>query len=231
MKGLTNYQKFLILRPLPPNTKTDEFGNPVLKKDNYNDIEWDEVKYTSLSNISSVKNNRQKFVPLLFHYDYSLDRIWNDPFKFFSRISGFLLAPTPDFSAYIGMNPKEIEHNIFKSRWIGSWAQYFHYKVLITVTWGSKDTYDLCFGGIPEGIPVLISTVGCLGCRESFLDGFNEMKRRIKPSIIIVRGKVIEGMTGNFIFIDFKDTFNINKNIEQLLLLELPAIYTIKEEI
>ena len=45
MKGLTDYQKFLVLRPLPPNTETDEFGNPVLKKDDYSDIDWDDVRF------------------------------------------------------------------------------------------------------------------------------------------------------------------------------------------
>ena len=66
MKGLTDYQKFLVLRPLPPNTETDEFGNPVLKKDDYSDIDWDDVKFTSYSNIASIKNNKRKYIPFLF---------------------------------------------------------------------------------------------------------------------------------------------------------------------
>ena len=66
MKGLTDYQKFLVLRPLPPNTETDEFGNPVLKKDDYSDIDWDNVKFTSYSNIASIKSNKQRQCSLWF---------------------------------------------------------------------------------------------------------------------------------------------------------------------
>lgn len=55
------------------------------------------------------------------------------------------------------------------------------------------------------------------------------MKKRINPSLIIVRGPLIEGMTGNFIFVDFKDTFNINQDVEQLTLFNLSKIITIKE--
>ena len=230
MKGLTNYQKFLVSRPLPPNTEVDEFNNPVLKKDDYSDINWDDVKYTSFSNIASIRNNKKKYIPFLFHYDYLLERIWNDPFRFFSRVSGFLLIPTPDFSTYIGMNVKEVEHNVFKTRWIGVWAQYYHYRILITGVWGGPETYDLCFSGIPYGVPMLISTVGCSKCKDLFLQGFNEMKKRINPPLIIVRGPFIEGMTGNFIFVDFKDTFNINQDVEQLTLFDISKIVTIEEE-
>ena len=57
----------------------------------------------------------------------------------------------------------------------------------------------------------------------------NEMKKRINPPLIIVRGPLIEGMTGNFVFVDFKDTFNINQDVEQLTLFDLSKIITIKE--
>ena len=229
MKGLTDYRKFLVLRPLPPNTETDEFGNPVLKKDDYSNIDWDDVKFTSYSNIASIKRNKNKYIAFLFHYDNVLERMWNDPFKFLSKISGFLLMQTPDFSTYINMNRKEIEHNVFKARWMGAWAQYFHYRLLITGVWGGPETYDLCFSGFPKGVPIVISTVGCLKCKDAFLHGFNEMKKRINPSLIIVRGPLIEGMTGNFLFVDFKDTFNINQDVEQLTLFNLSKIITIKE--
>ena len=55
------------------------------------------------------------------------------------------------------------------------------------------------------------------------------MKKRINPPLIIVRGPLIEGMTGNFIFVDFKDTFNINQDVEQLTLFDLSKIITIQE--
>lgn len=229
MKGLTDYQKFLLLRPLPPKARIDAFGNPILTKDDFSDVDWNKVKYTSLSNMSAFVERKDAYIPLLFHFDYVLNRIWNDPLKYLAKFSGFLAVPTPDFSVYINMNTKEIEHNIFKSRWFGAWAQFMHYRVIPTCTWGGEETYDLCFSGLPTESIVLISTIGCLTQTRNFLKGFNEMKRRLKPKLIIVRGKRIAGMTGNFIFLDFEDTFNLHKQWEQIPLFELPKITTLKE--
>ena len=78
---------------------------------------------------------------------------------------------------------------------------------------------------------MLISTVGCMICKDAFIQGFKEMKRRVNPSLIIVRGPLIEGMTGNFIFVDFKDTFNTNQDVEQLTLFDMSKIVYIKEEL
>jgi len=216
MKGLTNYQKFLVARPLPPKTKLDKYNNPIINKDDFANINWANIKFISMSNLSSVKERRYS-IPIMFHYDYFLERIWNDPIKYFSRLSGFIAITNPDFSVYTDMNIKEIEHNVFRNRWFAVWAQFYHYKVIPTVTWGDETTFDLCFSGLPSKCPVIISTIGCLNCKEKFLVGFKEMKKRIEPSLIIVRGKLIDGMIGNFLVIDFKDTFNHAKLLNRKL--------------
>lgn len=207
MKGLTDYQKFLVVRPLPPNTELDRFNNPVIKRDNLEKIDWSSVRFTSLTNLSSIKA-KSKYIPLLFHYDYVLERMWNDPLKYLSKFSGFLAVTNPDYSVYTNMNIKEVEHNVFRNRWFAVWAQYYHYKVIPTVSWGTEETYDLCFEGLPKESVVMISTVGCLRCEKDFLAGYAEMLRRLNPSLIIVRGKPIDGMSGNLLFVDFEDTFN-----------------------
>ena len=210
MKGLTNYQKFLVARPLPPKTKLDKYNNPIVNKDNFNDIDWTKIRFTSMSNISKIKE-RSFVIPLMFHFDYFLERIWNNPIKYFSKLSGFITLTNPDFSVYTDMNIKEVEHNIFRNKWFAVWAQFYHYRIIPTITWGDKATYDLCFSGLPTKSPVIISTIGCLNCKDMFLQGFNEMKKRLDPSLIIVRGRLIDGMTGKFVIIDFKDTFNCEK--------------------
>lgn len=43
------------------------------------------------------------------------------------------------------------------------------------------------------------------------MQGFNEMKRRINPPLIIVYGDMIDGMTGRFVNIKYKEAFNSNK--------------------
>ena len=99
-----------------------------------------------------------------------------------------------------------------------------------TVTWADERTYDICFNCIEKGSIVAISTVGIIRNKELFLKGFNEMIKRIKPSLILVRGKPIEGMSGKFIFIDFCETFEIALEYEQLALFQLDKIQILGKE-
>ena len=65
------------------------------------------------------------------------------------------------------------------------------------------------------------------------MQGFNEMKRRIKPHLIIVYGNMIEEMTGRFINIKYKDAFQKNKkcNYEQISMFEKSRIFERKDVI
>ena len=55
--------------------------------------------------------------------------------------------------------------------------------------------------------------------QKVFLKGFNEMKKRIEPPLIIVYGDMISGMTRRFVNIKYKDAFNNkNKEFKQLCL-------------
>ena len=63
-----------------------------------------------------------------------------------------------------------------------------------------------------------------------FMMGFNEMMKRIQPSLVIVRGKPIDGMKGKFVFVDFQDTFEAPKGYEQIKLFTLDKIQIIEKE-
>ena len=52
------------------------------------------------------------------------------------------------------------------------------------------------------------------------------MKSRLKPSLIIVRGNPIRGMSGRFLFIGFEDTFNVPDS-GQMKLFEISRIQEI----
>ena len=124
----------------------------------------------------------------------------------------------------------QIANSVYMNRWLGCIWQYAGIKVIPTFTWANEDTYDICFSGIEKGSIVAISTIGCINDIESYLKGFNEMKKRLNPSLIIVKGKIIKGMSGKFINLDFSDTFNVSKNYEQLSFSTINRIYEIKEE-
>ena len=64
--------------------------------------------------------------------------------------------------------------------------------VINNVRWGTLETYDYCFDGIPENSIVAIGTVGGsprkLINRERFEHGLFEMVKRLSPHTIIVYG-------------------------------------------
>ena len=229
MKGLTDFEKFNLIKPLPDNWQKDENGIPYLKKDNFDDVDWNKVKYASTSNIKSTKNKCIK-VLLNFQFDKTLNPIFNNIFNYALKARDFLAVTTPDYSAYINMEPWKIQENIIHGLWCGAWLQYLDFRVIPTVTWTDERTYNICFNYIEKGSIVAISTIGASKNKENFLKGFNEMVKRIEPSLILVRGKLIEGMEGKFIFIDFSDTFEIERGYEQLTLFNLNQIQDIRKE-
>ncbi len=222
MKGLTDYQKYKLIRPLPEKWPKDGRGVPSLLRDDFGDVDWNRVKFTTLCNRNTIRDKRNA-IPLLFHYDYLLDRLWNDPLKYVVEFSEFLAVLSPDFSAYRNMDPWVVEMNVEKGLWIAATLQSFKIKVIPTVTWADERTFAMCFDHFPKGGVVAISTIGVGGETAAFLRGFEEMKRRLDPSLILVRGKPIGGMSGRFIFIGFEETFNIPESA-QLKLFELNRI-------
>ena len=228
--GLSEKEKFNLIRPLPEGWPKDNDGTPYLRKDvSLKNINWNEVQYASFSNIKSTRNKEHKIL-LNFQYDKTINRIYNDIFSYARKAFDFLAVTTPDYSAYRNMEPWVIEENIRHSLWVGAWLQFLGLKVIPTVTWADERTYDICFNYVEEGSVVAISTVGVANNKEFFLKGFNEMVKRIKPSLILVRGKPIEGMAGKFIFIDFCDTFEISSEYEQLSLFQLDKIQILGKE-
>ena len=91
------------------------------------------------------------------------------------------------------------------------------------------DTYDICFSGIEKGSIVIVSTIGCQEQTEAFINGFEEMKYRINPPLIIVIGDMIDGMTGDFINFRYDECFNPSSKYDQLRLDGISRLFTIKE--
>lgn len=72
------------------------------------------------------------------------------------------------------------------------------HKVIPTIQQADEDTYDMCFSGVEKSSVVIISTLSCASNVNVFLNGFNMIKEVIEPSLIIVFGKILNGMTGTF---------------------------------
>ena len=217
---MNNYEKFKIVRPIPPDYEKDNYGIPIIKKQDFS-CDWNNIKYASLSNLKSTKN-KQKTVLSNFQYDSTLMRLWNNPENYISKFKEFHAILSPDFSVYTNMEQAQIIHNVFMNRWLGCFWQYLGVNIIPTISWGDNSTYDICFSGVEKESIVAISTIGISKNHKEFIEGFNELIKRINPPLIIVRGNYVKGMSGNLLFFSFEETFNIDKAYEQLSFQDIP---------
>lgn len=127
--------------------------------------------------------------------DYQFERLWNDPNKYIDLLSKYECILSPDFSLYYDM-PLPIKlWNIYRSRLLGQYYQSCGIKVIPTISWAGKDTYDFCFEGILTHSIVSISTIGVRKKQETlkiWKDGVEEMIKRINPSTILIYGDKID---------------------------------------
>lgn len=226
IKGLSEYEKYKVIRPIIGECEYDRFNMPIIRKTDYSEHEWNKLSAIGIKSASPRTADKNTLV-IMHAYDKELLRLWNNPLNKIGLFHGFAAVATPDFSFYPPMNENEIRHNVYMSRWLGVTWQNYNCNVLPTIGWALPDTYDICFSGIEYGSVVIISTLGCSEYKEAFLDGFNEMKRRINPPLIIVVGDMIEGMTGTFLNYKYTDTFA--PKYKQLEIDGLLKVFTIKE--
>lgn len=229
IKGLTEEEKYKVLRPIIGNYEEDKYHMPIINKADIKSVNWNKLNIISFKSVSKNKTLSNSIV-LMFNYDKDLMRLWNNPLKYVPKYQTAAFVATPDFSVYPNMHPNELQLNVFKGRWIGKTWQNYGCKVIPTIPWATPDTYDLCFTGIEKGSAVIISTIGCQNNAEMFLNGFNEMKKRINPELIIVYGDMIQGMTGRFVNYKYEDAFSRKHSYQQLKLFDNEPIFTIKEE-
>ena len=229
-KGLSAEEKFKVIRPIIGEYKEDEYHLPIINKTLIDGVDWSKIEPLNFQNMTSGVANRNKLI-LMFAYDKELQRFWNNPLKYIPSFSTASFITTPDYSAYESMNYNEICHNVYKNRWLGKTWQNYGCKVIPTIQWCTPATYDICFGGIERGSSVIISTIGCKSYTEDFLMGFNEMKKRINPELIIVFGNMIPGMTGKFINYKYKDAFSKKGSYQQLSFIDIQPIFEIKEAV
>lgn len=223
--GLTEEEKFKVIRPLWGDHVWDEFEMPVIHKTEEASLDIGNMVPIGIKNLTTRKDNSKKLV-LPFTYDKDLMKYWNDPLKYIPRLQTAMAVGTPDFSVYPSMSVNEIRHNIYMNRWLGCLWQDYHCTVLPVISWWDEDTYDLNFSGVECNSIVIISTVGCINNPKVFLAGFNEMKKRIAPPLIIVYGDMIEGMTGRFVNIKYTEAFSKSQSeYEQLCLFEESKIF------
>ena len=134
--------------------------------------------------------------------DYQFVRVWKDPDRYTNMLGKFQAVCTPDFSTYTDF-PKAVQiYNHYRKHWLGAYWQEVGIRVIPTISWSDRDSYEWCFMGEPEGYTVAVSSVGTQGSRETrqlFMDGYREMIARLQPSRIVMYGDIPDECQGNII--------------------------------
>lgn len=227
--GISEYEKFKVVRPIIGECEYDAFQIPIMKKTTFNELDWENLNAIGFQNASPRTSDKNTLV-MMFNFDNRLLSLWNNPLKKIGLFQGYAAVSTPDYSITPEMNINMVRHYIFMSRWLGVTWQNYGCKVLPTAIWALPDTYDICFGSIEYGSIVLVSTIGCQSNVDVFLNGFNEMKRRINPPLIIVFGDMINSMAGTFLNFRYNETFYGKSKYKQMRLEGFTNIFEIKEE-
>lgn len=188
------------------NLTNDFWQMPTIKNDNF--IPDDLIGF------NYAKSSGNKNCGIHFYIDdYQFERVWNHPEKYIDVLWEYDCILSPDFSLYMDMPMPMKIWNIYRSRQIGAFYQSRGIRVIPTISWAEKATFEFCFQGIPKGSVVSVSTIGVKEQKTALYiwhEGMTEMIKRIEPSAIIVYGGKIE-----FDYGDIKTIFFDNKVTEK----------------
>ena len=68
INGLSEYEKFKVLRPIIGGAEMDDNGFPIISKEEFIESDWCNLNAIGLQNISS-KVDYKDFILLMFNYD------------------------------------------------------------------------------------------------------------------------------------------------------------------
>lgn len=137
--------------------------------------------------------------------DYQFERIWRLPERYLPVLKRFSCVIAPDFSLFVDV-PRSVNiWNVYRNRTIARWLQDNGVPVIPSVSWGSLDTLEFCFDGIPERSVVAIGHTAYGRSepqRESFLMGVRNLVEQKNPSLLLVYGKAFDAELPNVVFIE-----------------------------
>lgn len=124
-------------------------------------------------------------------FDTPRGGIWNNPTTALQKLKRYRGVITPDFSTYQDMLAADKIYNTRRMRTFGFWLTKQGFEVINNVRWGTPETYEYCFEGIPQNSILSVGTIGCLKEKRDwnrFSDGLQEMIKRLRPNTILVYG-------------------------------------------
>ena len=106
-------------------------------------------------------------------------------------LQGFYAIVGLDFSTHPDGDHDENVVAIKKNRRFCTFCQQQDILCIYNVVWSSKDDYKLSFSNVEKGAVVALSTYRISAPNDKlFRDGYEPMKRRIRPSVILCYGNL-----------------------------------------
>lgn len=167
----------------------NKWGIP--KLDKIEKIDLNDVEPIPFNYVKTTKELNNKLIHF-FIDDYQFERLWNSPEKYVGMLKKAKYVLTPDFSLYRDMDMAIQLYNTYKNRWVGAYLQSEGIKIIPTISWSKEESYDFCFEGIEKNGIIAIATYGISKDKEAkelFYRGYQEMKRRLKPTLILCYGE------------------------------------------
>ena len=125
--------------------------------------------------------------------DYRFETVWTSPERLLPRVLAVGASLTPDFSLWRDMPRAAQVWNVYRKHWCGAYWQSQGAQVIPTACWGTPDTFDFCFDGIPENSVVAMSPIGQRSdeiSKSLFRSGLKELIRRTQPKLLLTYGRL-----------------------------------------
>lgn len=178
-----------------------KYGFPLIKKQS---AHVDYSKLIACSDTSSKETEKYRQYGVHFFVDdWRFNGIYYHPEQSIARFSQYAFLLTPDYSSYNEMQPWRQIQSVGMNRWVGAYWQKQGLVVVPTISWSRRSSFSYCFDAIEKGSVVAVGMVGCKQAKSSFLVGYNEMLKRIEPSLIICFGTPFNEMEGNILSVDY----------------------------
>lgn len=159
-------------------------------------ITWEEAKQLHKKHIAKNEYDYHENAFVNWYQDdYKFDGIrgiWHDYKSALKVLRHFSGAITPDFSTNQDFPAAVKIYATYRMRAYGYWLGTEGIPIINNVRWGTEETFDYCFEGIPVNSIVCIGTVGGgprkLIDRDRFQNGLFKMVEILKPHTILVYG-------------------------------------------
>ena len=123
--------------------------------------------------------------------DDKLEKFWLDFERHIPLLVEFRGVYPPDFSQFSDMDAAACIWNLYRLRVTASMFAAYGLQVMPIATWWGRESFDICFDGLPKNSVIGVSTVGAIKdpkCRRIFCEGYPEMVKRLSPDVVVLYG-------------------------------------------